>query len=90
MALLELKFKHVIVLTYTFGARFNYMDGASPISFFESSNFCNNVPPSFRLTHLAHLISFIYVVNVLKIFRGLFYIMFFKSNDVSPYFLICV
>ncbi len=77
MAPLELKFKHVIVLMYTFGARFNCMDGASPISFFESSSFCNNVStPPFRLTHLAHLILLIYVVNVLKIFRGLLYIMF--------------
>jgi hypothetical protein len=47
------------------------------------------VLPPFRLTHLAHLILFIYVVNVLKLFRGLLYIMFFKSNDVSPYLLTC-
>ncbi len=89
MAPFEMKFKHVIVLMYIFGARFNCMGRASPISFFESSNFGNNVLPPFRLTHLAHLILFIYVVNVLKLFRGLLYIMFFKSNDVSPYLLTC-
>ncbi len=52
-------------------------------------NFLQQCALPFILTYLAHLILFIFVVNVLKFFRGLLYIMFFKSNDVSPYLLIC-